>query len=89
MSAEEFAAWQAFYAVEPFGGMRIDLAGGVIASTVANAHRDPKRGRPFAPRDFMPLLPREAEGGGSDDDAALARFIAHVESLKAEEPRDK
>ncbi len=55
MSSREFAEWMAFYQVEPWGEERADLRSGIVASTVANAHRDPKkRKRPFKPEDFIP-----------------------------------
>jgi hypothetical protein len=55
MSSREFAEWMAYYELEPFGEERADLRSAIVASTVANAHRDPKRRRkPFRPLDFMP-----------------------------------
>ena len=45
----------AYYELEPFGEERADLRSAIVASTVANAHRDPKRRRKaFRPLDFMP-----------------------------------
>lgn len=39
---------------------RLDFRAGVIAATIANVNRDPKRQRQaFEPRDFMPRLHRE------------------------------
>lgn len=58
----------AYYELEPFGEERADLRSGIVASTVANAHRDPKRRRkPFRPLDFMPRFdaakrPKGVEG---------------------------
>lgn len=38
---------------------REDLRFGVLASLLANIHRDPKRHRkPYTPHDFFPSLPR-------------------------------
>lgn len=51
---DEFQKWQAFYGLEPWGDERADLRAGIIASTQANCHRDPKSGKPFKPADFMP-----------------------------------
>jgi len=35
-------------------GRRIDVAAAIVASTLANIHRDPKRRRkPFSPEDFL------------------------------------
>jgi hypothetical protein len=79
MSAREYAAWQAFDAVEPIGGERLDLAAGIVAAAVANAARDPRRSKPFFPADFMPLAPKPpppADGG-------LAAFIAWAKQHNA------
>jgi hypothetical protein len=55
----------AYYEMEPFGEERADLRSGIVASTVANAHRDAKRRRkPFRPLDFMPRFdgPKRPKG---------------------------
>lgn len=45
----------AYAGLEPFGEERADLRAGIVASTVANAARDPKTQRdPFTPQEFMP-----------------------------------
>lgn len=55
MSLEQFRSWQLYAAQEPFGPDRADLRAGIIASTIANAHRDSKRRpMPFSAKDFMP-----------------------------------
>jgi len=48
--------WQAVYSESPFGDERSDLQAGIIASTIANVNRDPKKGEPFKPADFMPFV---------------------------------
>jgi hypothetical protein len=53
--SRELAEWQAYFRLEPFGEARADLRAGIIASTVANVHRDPRR-RPLTTRDFMPAF---------------------------------
>lgn len=55
ISGRELAEWRAFYEIEPFGAEREDLRAGIVASTVANTARNPKRRRrPYRPREFMP-----------------------------------
>ena len=55
MSARELSDWIAFATIEPFGDARRDLQAGIIASVIANAHRDrKKRGQPYTPADFVP-----------------------------------
>jgi hypothetical protein len=54
MSSREFAEWVQYYQLEPFGEPRADLRSGIVASTVANSARDPKKKpTPFKPDDFM------------------------------------
>jgi hypothetical protein len=53
MSSREFSEWMAYYSIEPFGEDRIDIAAGLIASTLANIHRDPKqRQKPYSVEEF-------------------------------------
>jgi hypothetical protein len=52
-SAQEFGLWQALYQQSPWGPERIDLAGGVVAATIANVNRG-KDQAAFSPLDFMP-----------------------------------
>lgn len=59
MSSREFAEWMAFYDLEPFGEEQADLRAGIVASTVANVHRDrKKRSKAYKPEDFMPKFKR-------------------------------
>lgn len=53
MSSREFSEWQAYYVLEPFGQERDNLHTGIVAATIANAHRDPEKNKPFKPNDFM------------------------------------
>jgi flagellar basal body rod protein FlgC len=52
----------AYYQLEPFGEERDDLRAGIVASTIANANRNPKkRARPFQAKEFMPRFDEERE----------------------------
>lgn len=54
MPWSQFRTWLAYRRINPFGEQRGDLRSGIIASTIANCHRDPKRKpTPFRPSDFM------------------------------------
>lgn len=56
----EFAEWMAYYGLEPFGDERADLRSGIVAATIANVNRDPKKTRSaFEPGDFMPKFKEE------------------------------
>lgn len=63
ISWSQFRYWLAYYELEPFGEERGDLRAGIIASTIANVHRDPKKGKAFRPDDFTPKFGRERKGG--------------------------
>lgn len=62
---------------EPLLPERIDLAGGVVASALANVNRS--KGRPaFAPADFMPVsanLKRIEEEQISDEEFARRQML--------------
>jgi hypothetical protein len=54
VTSREFAEYMAFHELEPFGPEREDLRAGIVASTIANANRDPKKHGPYTADDFMP-----------------------------------
>ena len=63
VSGREFAEWLAFERlygpIDP--GRRMDLAAALVASVLANIHRDPKRRRqPYTVEDFLPQYDRPA-----------------------------
>ena len=45
--------WMAYCNIDPFGGERLDLHAGIVASTIANVNRK-KSAKPYTARDFMP-----------------------------------
>ena len=59
-SANEFGLWQALYAQDPWGSVRIDVAGAVVAATIANCNRA-KDTPAFKPVDFMPFAEKPPE----------------------------
>ena len=60
MSSAEMAEWMAYAMIEPFGESRADLRMGIIASLLANIHRDPKKRRQaYKPEDFIPQFQME------------------------------
>jgi len=55
IDSRELSEWGAYFEFEPWGTEVEDWRAGSIASTIANANRDPKKRRkPYAPSDFMP-----------------------------------
>jgi hypothetical protein len=64
MPARLLAEWMAYYTIEPFGGSMADLRAGVLASLLANIHRDAKQQRePYQPGDFFPWLGKREKPG--------------------------
>jgi len=62
ISSAEFAEWQAYYRLEPFGEERADLRTGILAALIANVNRDPKqRKKPYEPADFMPTFDKQSK----------------------------
>lgn len=54
MSSREFAEWQAFARLDPFGPARADLRMANQMALFAEVHRDrKKRSKAFTPADFM------------------------------------
>lgn len=79
MSAAEFAEWQEYYKLEPFGEWRGDLRIGVLAALTANMRRNPDvRPEPFVAKDFMPLFDEEPEAAQTQDE-----LVATVRMLRA------
>jgi hypothetical protein len=52
MGAGELVEWMAYYSIEPWGAERDNLHAGIIAATVANSNRDPKK-KALKADDFM------------------------------------
>lgn len=53
----------AYFRLEPFGEERADVRAALVAATVANMARDPKRRRrPFQLSEFMPRFERLEKG---------------------------
>lgn len=62
IDSRELTEWAAFYALEPWGTDADDMRAGIVASTIANVNRDPKKQRrPFQPSDFIPRREPKAE----------------------------
>jgi len=77
MTAEEFGYWQVLYMREPWGDLASDLRAGIVASTIANVNRDPKRKpQPYVADDFVrgPAWQQEAPEEESDPDEFLNKL---------------
>lgn len=76
IDSRELTEWMAFFELEPWGSEIEDHRFGVVASTIANVNRDPKRrARSYEPDDFFP--PRITREEDLQDNADKWRaFIA-------------
>lgn len=54
MSGAELTEWVAFDSLEPIGEPRADIRSAIVATTIANCHRDHRK-PPFVLSDFMPF----------------------------------
>jgi hypothetical protein len=62
MSARQCFEWFAFAGLDGFGERRADLRMGILASLIANVHRDAKRKpSPYKPGDFIPKIKEDAD----------------------------
>jgi len=50
----ELGYYWALWQIDPWGEQRADLRSGIVASTIANVHRDSRKVEPFRPAQFMP-----------------------------------
>jgi hypothetical protein len=62
ITSEDIAEMIAFSRLEPWGALQEDFRAGQIVAAIWNVARDPKRGEPLKPEDFMPALRREMSG---------------------------
>lgn len=86
ISSREFAEYWVHFTLEPWGNEREDLRSGIVASTVANANRDPKkRPKPYTPDQFMPKLAGpEPDDDELTDEEAAAAHAARVDAILGE-----
>lgn len=52
MSSKELSEWLALRSIQPYGEERMDWLFAMVASVIANCHRDPKRAA-FKVEDFL------------------------------------
>lgn len=82
ITSAELTEWMAFAELEPFGEERDDLRAAIVASTVAEVNRNPKkRKQPFTPQDFLPKFSREVpemdeEGEEEEEEKRRAERLA-------------
>ena len=80
MDAKELSEWMAYDQIQPIGPQRTDLGLGIIAATIANCHRDPKkRSSAYEPSDFAPFL----KDGEEKKKQSKAELLFGVQQLHA------
>lgn len=75
-TSRELTEWQIYLNLEPHGEERSDLRAGIIASTIANTSRDPKKSKPFKPKDFMPVFENTTEPQTEEEMKIAAQTLA-------------
>ena len=93
MPHAEFAEWQIYYALEPFGIQMYDTIQAHSASLLANVNRSSeKRPEPYTIQDFLlfaPKLPAAAEPMVEGKTAMQWKLIFAAESLAAAQKVNK
>lgn len=85
IDSRELSEWSAYFGLEPWGTEVEDWRAGLVASTIANANRDPKRQKkPYQPKDFMPqrVPPKEEEQSWEDQAKILEMWARTMETQK-------
>jgi hypothetical protein len=83
VTSREFAEYWAFHQLSPIGPERDDLRAGVVASTIANANRNPKkRRRPYTAAELMPQFATpELDAEELDEEELDAKIERAMEAL--------
>lgn len=85
VGSDELAEWRIMYRLDPSLAERVDLAGGIIASTIANVNRK-KGSQPFKPADFMPLVEKPK---ATKNDQSFETLRASIAESKRKATRRK
>lgn len=81
LTARELVEYEELYALDPWGEDRADLRMGILAATLVNINRDPRKGKPARPVEFMPYIDRDELK--KSDEARLAATIKGVLGARA------
>jgi len=83
MTPTQLVEWMVYESLEPFGDVRADLRAGIVASTIANVHRDPKRTRSYKPSDFIAMDRSTESSTDRKPITSQSRFDAMKERARA------
>lgn len=82
IDSQEFASWQAYDRIDPFGQDRADLGTATVAAVVANANRG-KGVKAFQPSDFMPSFEPKPRQSAVEIQSRMFQFAEiHNQSLR-------
>lgn len=94
MPYPDFVEMGLYEQIEPFGEWGDYYRTGIVASLLANIHRDPKkRNKPFAPSDFMPSyeaarpLPGELSAAEKLSEAMKDMMTANPQSIRVKKKK--
>ena len=87
MPYREYVDWVALWQIEPWGDARGDMQAALVATLLANAHRDrKKRQKPYEPQDFMPKFWKGAQSAAHRVQSGLAaKALAIFAQMRNEE----
>lgn len=75
MTSGEIDEWMAYCRRRPFGERAAWQRHGELMALIANVNRDPKKGPPFKPEDFIPQWQTERVSG-TDPDLVRGKFMS-------------
>lgn len=90
MTSREFAEWQAFFDLHPFGPLWADIRAASLQALIAEINRDRKKRRqPFGLDDFMPAGWLGAAEAGPEQLPTQAELLAKIKAWAAGFKRDQ
>ena len=87
ITSRQLTEWMLFYEAEPWGSDMDFLRSGIVASTIANCHRDSRKPA-FKPSDFMPQS-QSGKPHGQTMAETKAKMDASMAALKHNSSRKK
>lgn len=75
VSSTEFAEWQAYDMLEPFGSDRQAAYFGTIAATIANTQRSKQSDKVFQWHDFFPVFGQTAKHQTTEEQISIVEML--------------
>lgn len=81
LSREELTEWMAFHQLEPFGSWFDEYRAALISSIIAEVNRNrKKRGRPYAPKEFLQDWEAAAQVGKPQSAESMFEFVKSMQA---------